>query len=76
MTIQISEVHDALRKIVANQDAKALNYCVNYAKAGLYMSYIDELKTQVLYVLNNMTHWRGDDAKLVRTTLKQFVKEN
>lgn len=67
------EVRAALKCIVDNRDAKALNYAVNYANAGMYMSG-HELHVQVLYVLNNMTHWRGEDAKRVRQTLKTFVR--
>jgi hypothetical protein len=67
------EVHAALRTIVVNKDAKALNYAVNYARAGTYM-FGEELRIQCLYVLGNMVHWRGDDAKKVRETLKRYTK--
>ena len=69
------EVQQALQIIVDNRDAKALNYAVNYAKAGLYMSG-HELKVQVLYVLSNMKHWRSDVARAVRLTLKNYTKNN
>ena len=68
-----NKVHWALNKILDNENEKALNYAVNYARAGLYMTG-EELKVQCLYVLNNMTHWRGETAKEVRTTLKEFTK--
>ncbi len=66
-------VHEALRIIVANSDKKALNYCVNYARAGLHM-YGRELHLQVLHVLDNMTHWRGEEAVKVRGILKEYTK--
>ena len=66
------KVKNSLRLIIANKEAKALNYCVNYARAGLSMT-DDELRVQCLYVLNNMTHWRGDVAKEVRGVLKEFT---
>ena len=72
--ISKTQVHLALERIVENSKSKALNYCMNYAKVGLGMSGY-ELYVQVLYVLNNMTHWRGPEATEVRKTLKQFVKE-
>lgn len=72
-TVLEKEVKNSLRQIVAHSDAKALNYAVNYAKAGLSMSG-DELRVQCLYVLNNMSRWRGDVAKSVRKTLKDFTK--
>jgi hypothetical protein len=61
---------EALAAIIANRTNKALNYCVNYAIAGQGMTG-HEAKTQCLYILNNMTHWRGDDATAVRIALKQ-----
>ena len=69
-----SQVHDAFKTIIANQEAKAVNYAVNYAKVGLELHGKD-LFYQVLYVLNNMIHWRGIEAKAVRDTLKTFVKD-
>jgi hypothetical protein len=69
----VTEVHEALRKIVENSGVRALNYAVNYAKYGLSVFNPDELKTQCLYVLNNMANWRGDEAKAVRITLKAFA---
>lgn len=68
----IEEVHAALQRITENSKEKALNYAVGYARCGLGMDNPHELRTQCLYVLNNMTHWRGETAKAVRTTLKQF----
>jgi hypothetical protein len=33
------------------------------------------MHTQLLYVLNNMTHWRGDTATNVRINLRNHVKD-
>ena len=70
----MEKFHEACRLVVKNQTAKALNYCVNYAKYGLEVSDESEAKVQALYVLSNMTHWRGDDAKRARQLLKEFTK--
>ena len=67
-------VRNALRLIVANQHKKALNYCVEYAYAGLHMTG-ENLRTQCIYVVLNMTHWRGEVAKEVRATLKKFIEK-
>jgi hypothetical protein len=67
------DVYKALRAIVANRKQPAVNYAVNYALQGLSMSG-HELKVQVLYVLNNISHWRGDVAKQTRDTLKAYTK--
>ncbi len=63
------QVHEALQIIVDNSTAKALNYAVNYADVGRRMSG-KTLRIQCLYVLNNMTHWRGEDATKVRQVLR------
>ena len=63
-------VKEALEQIMLHKDEKALNYCVNYAKVALR----DPNKTQLLYVVSNMTHWRGPIAKEVRETLKEATK--
>ena len=68
-----TQVHNALETKIRNAEAKALNWAVGYAVAGLGM-HGEALRIQVLYVLNNMTHWRGEDAKQVRATLKAFTK--
>lgn len=66
------EVKRVLRIIVDNSDEKSLNWAINYAKYGLTITDKDELKTQCLYVLNNMTRWRGPVAKEVRMILKGY----
>ena len=68
------EVKDALQSIIDNRQAKALNYAVNYAREGLLLTG-EALRVQVLYVLGNMTGWRGITAKEVRAVLKEFTKQ-
>jgi len=74
-TIQEAAVHEALRTTVANRNEKSLNYCISYAKAGLLMTG-HALHDQILYVLVNMTNWRGDTAEKVRTILKDYIKNS
>lgn len=68
-------VQEAFQHVVDNQTKPALNYAVNYAQYGLTCEPggHDEL-TQALYVLVNMTHWRGPLAKEVRAVLKEATK--
>lgn len=68
------QMRDALEIIMNNRDAKALNYAVAYADIGIGLEG-DDLRIQCLYVLNNMSHWRGDNAKKVRTILKAYTKQ-
>lgn len=66
--------HEACRSIVAHQGVRSLNYAIAYAKLGLIISDPHEQRVQALYILNNMTHWRGDIAKRVRASLKSVIK--
>lgn len=67
-------VHEALQSIVNNAEEKSLNWAVNYAAYGLQLAEGEELRVQCLYVLNNISRWRGELAKEVRQTLKQYTK--
>ena len=67
------QVYEALRKIVNNRQEKSLNWAVDYAMTGLSMNG-HGLKIQCLYVLNNISRWRGDEAKEVRQILKNYSK--
>lgn len=51
----------------------SLNYAVDYCKAAKGLTG-HELEVQVLYILNNISHWRGAGSKEVRATLKAFTK--
>ena len=66
-------VHEALIKIVDNENEKSLSWAVNYAIAGICMPDSEALRVQVIYVLNNISHWRGEVAKEVRATLKKYA---
>lgn len=35
----------------------------------------DGLKTQLLYILNNMQYWRGDAARQVKKVFKDSIKK-
>ena len=65
---------ESCRSIVAHAGVRSLNYAIAYAKHGLYVTDPYEQKVQALYILNNMTHWRGDIAKRVRESLKTVAK--
>lgn len=45
-----------------------------YAKAGLGLTEREDVRVQILYVLNNTQQWRGDQAKRVKNTLRQNLK--
>ena len=47
----------------------SLNYAVAYCMAALGMTG-HELDVQILYILNNIQHWRHPQAKEVRAALR------
>ena len=65
---------EACRKIVENAKEPSLNWAVNYASYGPGLPAGPELKVQCLYVLSNISRWRGPEAKEVRETLKAYAK--
>lgn len=59
------------------KQVQQVNYAVNYASAGIHLIHKDDergRKVQALYILGNITRWRGDKAKEVRAFLKAFSK--
>ena len=74
--VTTEEVHNNLGVIIQNQEDEALNYAVNYAKAGLDMTDWEMLTVQILYILNNTHYWRGKEARRVKATLRQYLAEN
>jgi len=67
--------NEACKAILANRQAPALNYAIGYAAAGAEMlPGTHASRVQALYILNNITHWRGDVAKEVRVALKLEAK--
>lgn len=78
MPINHQEVQRALELLLVNKDERALNWAVNYARHALEM--VKErndyaLHADLLYVVSNMTRWRGPEAKWVRAVLKQAIKD-
>lgn len=74
MSKPLFEFHAACREIVTCRTNPALNYAVGYAEAGLAMSDPHEAQVQCLYILNNITHWRGPIATAARDTFKRLAK--
>ena len=68
-----AEVKAAINTVLSDTKAynTSLNWAVNYCKAALNMTG-HELSVQVLYILNNISHWRHPEAKNVRMVLKNF----
>ena len=50
-------------------------YAKSYANAGIGLTTKEEIQCQCLYILNNMSHWRGPIAKQCRETFKRIRDE-
>ena len=70
------KVKDAIRIILSDEVhySTTLNYAINYCKYALGMEDM-KLRTQCLYILNNIIYWRHPMAKKVREALKEFVSD-
>lgn len=71
--ISTEEVRKAINIILSDKCSynTSLNYAVNYCRVALSMEG-EELQVQCLYILNNITRWRHQNAKEVRKILKGF----
>jgi hypothetical protein len=70
--------HSCCKSIIHAADVdhtKAVNWAYGYAQAGLSLYTSEGIRVQCLYILNNITHWRGDEAKRVRNELKSLAEE-
>lgn len=66
------DFHLACEDILAAPASPALVYAIGYARAGLTMRG-HEAKVQALYILNNISHWRGPASKEIRASLKRYA---
>lgn len=69
------EVKKAIRVILTDKKnyTKSLNCVVEHCRAGLFLSG-NVLKTQILYILSNLSYWRGNGNKEARKVLESFVE--
>lgn len=65
------------RVIRAAKQAKPdslIQFAASYAKAGVSMTDREAIRVQSLYILNNLSGWKGEEARKVKATLNQFAK--
>ena len=65
------DVHKAIKTIA--QECKN-PYALTYVKAAIMLDMTgEELRVQCLYILSNLTHWRGETARQVKEVLMGFT---
>ena len=74
-------VKTALKAVILEAPSSGYNdYARAYAQAALNHPYSggemqsEELKVQLLYVMNNLQYWKGDRAKEVKAVLRKAAK--
>lgn len=69
--------HEACTKVIsASETAKPganIRYAASYAQAGLRMRDEASQRVQALYILNNLSGWRGEEAREVKAALKAIA---
>jgi hypothetical protein len=76
-TKDLRKLHQACRDVI--QAAKGsprnhnLQYASSYAQLCIELLDPEEIQTQVLYVLNNLTNWRGTQATATKSALKEYT---
>lgn len=71
-----AEIKDALESVIDNSTGSCASYAVSYAQAAFDHEMEGEaLRVQLLYVLCNLDHWRGEEARRVKTVLRTYSKK-
>lgn len=68
----LSAFHSACKAVIDARTSPAVRFAVNYAAAGLGITDPESCRVQCLYILNNITGWRGDVAKATRAEFKRL----
>jgi len=79
MTTGAMPISEALETILADEKAHktSLNYAINYTRQARIMlnhGEYEAFRTQLLYVLSNITHWRHPKAKEVRQAIRAYLR--
>jgi len=66
------KIHTALQTVLREAKGGCAEYAKTYARAALLRDMSgEELRVQCLYVLTNLSHWRGKTARAVKAKLKE-----
>ena len=70
----VEQVYYILNKIMTIPNKGYITYAKSYAHAAIYMQMRGrDLEIQVLYVLNNLAQWTGEEARESKKMLKAFA---
>ncbi len=75
MTMTYNQCLDAILKVAKeNPKNSGLQYAASYAEAAYGMTG-REREVQILYILNNLSTWRGDEARKIKAELKLIAED-
>lgn len=63
-----------IRAAAKRPQAAGLQFAASYAQSGLRLYEREAIRAQALYILDNLSGWRGDEARMVKAQLKEFGK--
>jgi hypothetical protein len=77
MPVTDKEWNDACRAILkaaeASKEGDAIRYGASYAQAGIGMTG-EYRRVQALYIRNNLSGWKGEEARAVKAVLIRASK--
>lgn len=65
---------EVMRAARLSPNNRGLKYAAAYANAGIGMVG-EEQRVQALYIRNNLSTWRGEEAKQVKQHFEEFGKK-
>lgn len=71
---QLLMAASAIMQSCPNEYAKS--YARVLGQLAVLQAPVEDIRSQVLYVRCNLSHWRGDIARSTKTILDAYVKEN
>ncbi|QGZ14307.1 hypothetical protein PP940_gp027 [Rhizobium phage RL2RES] len=78
MSVTMEEWNEACQAVVKKAQSSLpgtlIQYGAAYAQRG-YMMYGEERRVQALYILNNLSGWRGEEAKKTKEVFKRASKK-
>lgn len=69
------DVYDVCRRILAEPKYRSMELAHAYARVGLQLSG-KSLRTHILYLLANLTNWKGTTASECKKVLGEFISRD
>lgn len=74
-TLAFTECCMRVIRAASRSQGANLQFAASYAQAGKHTHSREFIRVQALYILNNLSGWRGDEARMVKAQLKEFADQ-